>query len=116
MSITRRALIKSSVALSAVVSTTGGQGLAATPPSLVVYDSRLPHARAFAKTHAAPRIDVAHEDAAFWRALRADVPGGTITGLTSWSDWVTVRGLLEEQGKRVKSEVAEHGLFRWTMG
>jgi hypothetical protein len=115
MNVTRRALIKSSVALGAVVSTTGGQGIAASPPRLVVYDSRLPQARAFARSQTAPRIDVAHEDASFWRTLRAEVPSGPITGMTSWTDWVTVRGLLEEQGKRVKSEVADQGVFRWTM-
>ncbi len=40
---------------------------------------------------------------------------GPVGGLTGWSDWVIVRGLLQEKGKRVKSQRQAGALFHWSM-
>ncbi len=117
MKLSRRTLIKTgsitAVAAMASVRAVGGEA-----PALVVFDSRLAQSRAFAGAHNGPRIDVAHEDANFWRALRADAPVGRVIGLTAWSDLVVVRGLLEEKGKRLKAEhrLGESHILRWEMG
>lgn len=114
MILSRRSLIKSGV-LATVIAATTVRVLATPRPALVIYDSRLPQSSDFARTWHTPKIDVAHEDAHFWRTLRTVAPDGTIMGITSWSDWVIVRGLLEEKGMRVKEEAASGTLFRWTM-
>ncbi len=114
MILSRRSMIKSGV-LATAIAATGSRALAAPQPALIIYDSRLPQSSAFAKTWRTRTIDVAHEDAHFWRALRTAAPDGAIFGVTSWSDWVIVRGLLEEKGMRVKEEAASGTLFRWTM-
>ncbi|MBB3861644.1 hypothetical protein GGQ88_002932 [Novosphingobium hassiacum] len=45
-----------------------------------------------------------------------------VTGLTRWSDWTVLRGLLEERGLRTTEETRVPGrlsgrdhLFRWSM-
>jgi hypothetical protein len=114
MKLTRRNLIKASAAAAATVAS--GAALAEAPPSMIVFDSRVAASRAFAKNHTAPRVDVAKEDSDFWRTLRAEAPKGTIIGMTGWSDWVMVRGLLEEKGKRLRSETPSGKLFHWAMG
>ena len=88
----------------------------ASTPKLVVFDSRLPASVALARTSVAS-IDVAHEDARFWRGLRG-LDRGPVAGLTRWSDFVTVRGFLEERGLRLKAQTPLPGqphLFRWEM-
>jgi hypothetical protein len=114
MSFTRRSAIKSGAAVLALAAA-ASKAAAAAPPALIVFDSRIPASCAFAQRHIGPRIDVAKEDASFWRQLRADTPTGSVVGMTGWSDWVVVRGLLEEKGKRLKSETASGKLFHWTM-
>ncbi|MEP7351117.1 MAG: hypothetical protein ABI668_14350 [Sphingorhabdus sp.] len=114
MILSRRSLIKTGVVATAIATTTA-RVLAAPQPALVIYDSRLPQSSAFARVWRTRKIDVAHEDARFWRALRTVSRDGAILGITSWSDWVIVRGLLEEKGMRVKQEAASGTLFRWTM-
>jgi hypothetical protein len=95
--------------------------LAATPVRargrivLFVYDSRAPLSARAARGSAAPLLDVAEQDKANWRALRAPLPKGEIAGLTRWSDLVLVRGFAEEQGRRLKSERQRGGLFEWRM-
>lgn len=114
MILSRRSLVKTGV-LATAIATTTARALATPRPALIIYDSRLPQSSAFARNWSTPKIDVAHEDAHFWRTLRTVAPDGTILGITSWSDWVVVRGLLEEKGMRVKQEAASGTLFRWTM-
>ena len=116
MILSRRYLLASG-AVAATLAAVGGSRLAAAaPPALVVYDSRRADSLAFARSIAAPRIDVAREDGNFWRTVRSVSTDGPIVGLTGWSDWVLVRGMLEEKGKRLRREVQVGRLFHWTMG
>ena len=88
---------------------------ASTQTRIAIFDSRELASRAFVSARRGPSIDVAQEDAAFWRSLSAVAKGQPVEGLTSWSDWVIVRGLLEENGRRVKAEAKAGRLFRWSM-
>lgn len=115
MKVSRRSLLKAGAVASLAASGTA-RAVAGAAPALVIYDSRLPESRAFAALVSAPRIDVAHEDARFWKSLREAAPQGRIAGLTRWSDLVLVRGYLEEQGRRVTAETRQGMLFRWDMG
>jgi hypothetical protein len=38
-----------------------------------------------------------------------------VSGLTSWSDFVQVRGVLQEKGKRLRLESRRGKLFYWEM-
>ncbi len=100
-----------------------GVKAATVPLTTHIYDSRLPESVAFVGSAVrVNRFDVATADATHWRSIRA-IAAGPVIGLTGWSDWVTVRGFLEERGLRIKSEMpvktsvsgATH-LFRWEMG
>ena len=116
MKLTRRTLVKTGAAVAAT-GTLSVRAIAGGRPVLVVYDSRLLESAAFARAAGAVQIDVAAEDANFWRGLRARLPAGRVIGLTRWPDFVVARGWLEEQGKRLKLEerVAPGGLFRWEL-
>jgi TAT (twin-arginine translocation) pathway signal sequence len=120
MSVSRRTLLKGTVAVSAAtavpaIASSAGQ-------TLTVYDSRIPESQTFAK-RATQTMDVAHLDATRWADLRGDLSGvRRIAGLTGWSDWIVARGLLEERGLRLTSEAsvkapisAKSHLFKWTM-
>ncbi len=114
MNISRRTILKGAGAIGAASAL---PAFAAEPtPGLIVFDSRIPESRAFAAGKNAVLIDVAHEDKSFWRNLRS-VPAGQVAGLTTWSDWVVVRGYLEEQRLRLRSEarVDNSALFKWRM-
>lgn len=114
MKLSRRSMLKWGAAAPVALSGTARAALGPAP-ALIIADSRLPASRAFAAGHSAPVIDVAHEDARFWSTLRSAAPQGGVVGLTSWSDFVIVRGALEGQGKRLKSQSREGRLFRWEM-
>ena len=111
----RRSLIKAGAITAAAVATI--KSVAAQGPALVVFDSRLPESVAFAQGLGGTKLDVAHEDRTFWSALRAGAPKGRVVGLTRWSDLVVVRGELETQGKRLKSERQNdpQAPFHWEM-
>jgi hypothetical protein len=114
MTVSRRTLLKGTAAIGAA---TALPAIAARSKVIcTIIDSRIPASLRFAKNAAGPVIDVAHEDAAFWKKLRS-APDGTVTGMTRWSDFVIIRGLLEEQGKRLRDEAhdASTALFTWTM-
>jgi len=86
--------------------------------SLAVYDSRLAGSRAFAaeaRRKGIALVDVATTDHDLWRALRQAPSTGNIVGLTRWSDYVTARGALEDQRKRLRSEIANGPYFLWEM-
>jgi hypothetical protein len=121
MSVSRRTVLKS-------VATAGAASAlpviaSAKGPSLVIFDSRIPESKTFAK-RARNALDVAALDATHWVGLRRDFQGiKRVEGVTGWSDWVLVRGFLEEQGLRLVSEsrlpAPRSGmahLFQWTMG
>ena len=71
MILSRRNLLASGAAVATVAAVGGSRFTASAPPALVVYDSRRTDSRAFARSIAAPRIDIAREDANFWRAVRS---------------------------------------------
>lgn len=81
----------------------GGAALAASLPRLSfsgeadvleVYDSRLGAAGI------GRGIDVARGDLFLWKTL-VDSRAQRVVGTTSWADFVLVRGILEERGRRV---------------
>jgi hypothetical protein len=113
MRIDRRSLLKSGAVAGGIVAAPVA-ARAFKPQALTIFDSRALPSRAFAHGQRGAKIDVAQEDAQLWRSLRT-ASKGRIEGLTSWSDWVLVRGLLEERGLRVKAEAKAGTLFRWTM-
>jgi hypothetical protein len=114
MILSRRHVLKSGVA-TAIVAGGGMSQIASATPGLLVYDSRIPASAAFALSHAVPAIDIAQEDAALWRNVRGIAQPGAVAGLTGWSDWVVIRGLLEENGLRMATQTQQGRLFRWTM-
>jgi hypothetical protein len=69
-------------------------------------------------------IDIEAEDAVLWRNVRSlDAMDGGVAGCTRWSDLVTVRGLLEEKGMRLRgqklvvAQASERATpFLWVMG
>jgi len=117
MRVTRRNMLKVSGAL-ALMSGTGLRATLQRDAVLAVYDSRLPESYAFAH-HAADAgialTDIAVADQTHWRALR-NAPTGKIIGLTRWSDYVSARGALEDQRKRLRSEIAQGRYFLWEFG
>jgi len=114
MIISRRTILKSGIAVAAV-SAGSTTALASRSADLVIFDSRNPTSARFASMHLVRKIDVAHEDANFWRNLRSDTGSGKIAGMTGWSDFVLARGFLEERGKRLTVEKLQDGLFFWEM-
>jgi hypothetical protein len=115
MNLSRRTMIQSSAAVVALGATNANARAVAAQPGLIIFDSRVAASRAFAADFAAPHIDVATEDLLLWRSLRTVAVSGPVLGLTGWSDWVVVRGLLQEKGKRLKQESKSGTLFLWRM-
>jgi hypothetical protein len=124
MSVSRRTILKGAGVLGAA--TALPKVAHAQTAKLGAYDSRLPESRAFAvaaKRRGVTMIDIAKGDKAIWHIARQDLASpGPIIGMTGWSDWVVLRGLLEEQGKRLRSEsrIAHQGTrmatpFEWAM-
>jgi hypothetical protein len=114
MSISRRNVLKSGIAVAAV-SAGSTTALASRSADLIIFDSRDATSARFASAQFARKIDVAHEDAKLWRNLRSDTVGRKIAGMTGWSDFVLARGFLEERGKRLTVEKLQGGLFFWEM-
>jgi formate dehydrogenase assembly factor FdhD len=125
MTLDRRTVLKASAAAGAAIAVPAAaleirQSLAAR---LVVYDSRIAESRAFAETQGGhPAIDIADAHADLWRKVRDVAQHGRVDGLTGWSDWVMVRGALQDKGLRLSAEqragspLSGHAhLFRWTM-
>jgi hypothetical protein len=82
-------------------------------PSLHVFDSRLRGSKRSARAvH-----DLANEDGSLWRASRdlRPGPGDRVTGMTRWSDWIAMRGLLGERGLRARSLSVKGNIAIWEM-
>jgi hypothetical protein len=47
--------------------------------------------------------------------VRNSATAGRIAGLTTWSDYIQVRGALQQRGKRLRLEARSGGLFYWEM-
>jgi 3-oxoacyl-(acyl-carrier-protein) synthase len=103
MRVSRRGFVKAGAAGAAVLGSHGA-ALAAGAPALLVYDSRLASSIAFAAASPCLAIDVAREHGRRWQALRGALPPGRIAGLTRWQDYVLVRGMAEDQRRRLVSE------------
>jgi hypothetical protein len=115
MSVSRRSVLKYGLLASASAFAGTRSAFAAPEPALLVFDSRLAQSRALLGSRGARAIDVARQPAALWRDLRAARPTGRVVGLTSWSDLVQARGVLEGQGKRLRVEARRGRLFYWEM-
>ena len=119
MRVSRRSMLKSSALAGAVVATPA-MAAVASPRPLVVFDSRIPESAAFAATRAPGRsIDLALSSADAARAIKFPQ---VVTGLTRWSDWTALRGVMEAQGLRLSEEIRAAAplsgrthLFLWTM-
>ena len=115
MNVSRRLVLKGALAAAASASAVMAHAVAMPAAAMVVYDSRLPQSRALRGRNFRCAIDVADEHANFWRTLRGAVPRGGVVGLTTWSDLVQVRGLLEQKGLRLRTEARCGRLFYWEM-
>lgn len=122
MKLTRRNALKTSAVLGAAAAVPLAASRAGAV-SLVVHDSRLSASRAFlAAQGQGRRLDIAGEEDRFWASVRSGLPHlALVEGLTRWSDWVQLRGALEERGLRLVSETrldrrsGADNLYRWTM-
>lgn len=124
--VTRRAVL-AGAATAGVAATLAFKAAGAKAPAFAIFDSRLPEARAFAaaaRARGIPLHDIAREDDDLWRTLRgvAGEPGRAVIGMTGWTGWVSVRGLFEGQGLRVRHEAkfasrrpAMPTIFEWRM-
>lgn len=86
---------------------------------IMLFDPASPEARAMAQEARGQRLIALNGDPVrFWRDRLANAVG-PIGGITSWSDYVLLRGLAAEHGLRVRHEehIAVAGkpmLVRWT--
>ena len=111
---TRRHVLKGAVVAGAVAAVPPG-AMRASGAEVRVFDSRLGLSRAFGNV---TDVDLARGAAATRAALLALPQGAAVEGLTRWSDWIAVRGLLAERGWRTHTESRAPGpgnLFRWAM-
>lgn len=124
MRLTRRHALAGGAALGAAAGLPLAAKRVAARPSLLVHDSRLVESAAFLAAHPGTRrLDIAPEASRMWRGLRHGLPrGAAIAGLTRWSDWMQLRGALESEGWRVRSEQIvraaapfRHDLVLWAM-
>lgn len=118
MKLTRRTLLKSAL-IAAAAAAQGGRSFAAgsgaAPIAWRVFDSRRSASRDWLGSNDVRVIDVAHEAANRWVRLRGLSPEGTVAGTTTWSDFVQVRGLLQEKGKRLRLESRSGDLIYWEL-
>lgn len=121
MRTTRRGLLKGSALAGAAVAIPVAAQAAAAVPALLVFDSRLAESADYARGAAAlQQIDLAKVSL---RAVHQALAGAErIEGLTRWSDWTVLRGLLESDGLRRANEAllaaplsGHDGLWRWSM-
>lgn len=119
MRVSRRSMLKGS-ALAGAVAATPAMAAMARPVPLVVFDSRIPESAAFAAGLAKDRtVDLARGSVEAARAIKLPQ---VVTGLTRWSDWTALRGVMEAQGLRLSEEIRAAAplsgrthLFLWTM-
>jgi hypothetical protein len=114
MKLTRRTLLKSALVAGTAIGTHRVQAGSA-PLGLRVFDSALPLSCAWLGLQTGPAIDVDYQRRSRWAYLRSFEPRGVVSGLTAWSDFVQVRGLLQEKGKRLRLESRRGDLFYWEM-
>lgn len=117
----RRGVLQGGALVGAVaavpVAAHAASAVATEAAGMVVYDSRLAESASFAGGRG---IDLAVMSL---REAHAALAGSTrVEGLTRWSDWTVLRGLLEERGLRRTAETrlgaplsGHDGLLRWSM-
>ncbi len=121
MKLTRRTLLKSALVVGTAAIGTGAIGTqrvpaaASAPLGLRVFDSALSASRAWLGYQTGLAIDVDNERGSRWAYLRSIETCGVVSGLTSWSDFVQVRGVLQEKGKRLRLDSRRGDLFYWEM-
>lgn len=119
MRVSRRSMLKGGALAGAVVATPAMAAMS-KPAPLVVFDSRIPESAAFAASQtSADMIDLALGTAQAAGAIKSPP---AVTGVTRWSDWIALRGVMEAQGLRLSEETRAAAplsgrthLFRWTM-
>ena len=114
MNLTRRSVLTGTL-VTATAAVLGASRMPISSGAVLVYDSRLPQSIALQQSHVGRAIDLAHEHANRWENLRRLRPDGRVVGLTSWSDLVQVRGLLEQRGSRLHAQARCGRLFYWEM-
>ena len=98
---------------------TASAGVSKPSCGILLFDPASPQARAMAKqAYGQQLIALKGDPVRLWRDRLAAAPG-PIGGITSWSDYIILRGLAAERGLRVRNEehVAVPGkamLVRWT--
>jgi hypothetical protein len=108
-------MLQGTLGAAATLATGASSALAVPAQALLVYDSRLPQSGALGSAYAGRVLDLAYEQVNLWRNVRNLRPGGRVVGLTSWSDYVQVRSLLEERRSRLRVEARCGRLFYWEM-
>lgn len=97
-------------------------GASANAPVLTVYTDDIPSARdlALKTSQGANNIAALKGDLVQLWKRRIGKHRGAIQGYTSWSDYILLRGLGEEQGLRLRAEAqlryrGDKPVFRWVM-
>lgn len=112
MTLNRRALIKGAAACSGAV---GLAPLARAMPSvdIALHDSRFGMPLALAATRT---IDLVDERRTHWATIRAGLGRArSVTGITTWSDYVLIAHELERRGFRRAAEGQVGRLWRFTL-
>jgi hypothetical protein len=118
--LTRRHCLKQ-IGLAAIAVGAGEWACASVEPEsmidIAVFDAAVPTSRDLAAM-ARVQIETGSQRSTRWQALRSARvrPGQHVAGVTTWSDWTVVRGMLSQNGLRVRSEQRlPGGLFQWEM-
>lgn len=108
MNVNRRTVIAAGASVAIPAMSADKAEAAISKGAIFIFDSRLAASRQFAEgAHrlSARALDICKEDENLWRKVRAAaVSGNAIVGLTSWSQYILVRGYMEEAGKRIRYE------------
>lgn len=102
----RRSILVGTAAF--VLARNGVAGMIDSHARDLVFDSRLP------AMGQRVGIDVANGEFELWKALRS-TSAQSIVGDTQWSDFLVVRGVLEERGMRVRRQSVTGSRVRWEM-
>ena len=123
MRLNRRTVLKGSAILGTATVVPSAQAALNRKTRLIIFDSRISESKRFANRQSGTRLDIAREEITGWTNLRSlQKSPQEIHGLTGWSDWVALRGELEQRGwrfhrdDRVPAPLSRKShLFRWSM-
>jgi len=115
--LSRRALLQLALAQASIQAWGSSSGATGghTSAALVVCDGRWAQSREFAALSGRAVVDVAQEQLHGWRRMRAWSGQGPVVGLTLWSEYLQVRGLLESRGLRLRREMRSGSLIHWEL-